>query len=186
MVLTVSFVLLCPRIERLHAPGRADKTSARLDTSNGCQDHTTSPSAIMPLVSRAPDHSRISSIRPAIMFAHTTRSRPPHPIPTSVTIAIRPSLRDETARVINLIWGKREAEYFCAVDSTEQSKSPVICPSGKRAACENRSHHSKFFCRRSTPNKKAPADDADASFVVSRDGGAGQPGPAPCVAVYTA
>ena len=61
------FVTVVSRIERLHAPGRAAKTSARLDTSNGCQDHTTSPSATMPLVSRAPDRSRISSIRPAIM-----------------------------------------------------------------------------------------------------------------------
>jgi hypothetical protein len=33
---------------------------------------------------------------------------------------------------------------------------------------------------------KAPASDADASFVVSRDGETSQPGPAPCVAVYTA
>jgi hypothetical protein len=36
------------------------------------------------------------------------------------------------------------------------------------------------------PNNKAPACHADACFVVSRDGGTYQPGPAPCVAVYTA
>src|SRR6266446_5336309 len=47
------FVTVAPRIGWLHAPGWADKTSARLDTSNGCQDHTTSPSATTPLVSRA-------------------------------------------------------------------------------------------------------------------------------------
>jgi hypothetical protein len=39
------FVTIASRIERLRAPGWAAKTSARLDTSNGCQDHTTSPSA---------------------------------------------------------------------------------------------------------------------------------------------
>jgi hypothetical protein len=39
------FVTIAPQIERPRAPGWAAKTSARLDTSNGCQDHTTSPSA---------------------------------------------------------------------------------------------------------------------------------------------
>ena len=89
IVLTVSFVL-CPatssflspsppRIERLHAPGRADKTSARLDTSNGCQDHTTSPSATTPLVLRAvrPLTSRLA-LR---SHARATLSRPSHPLP---------------------------------------------------------------------------------------------------------
>ena len=35
-------------------------------------------------------------------------------------------------------------------------------------------------------NQEAPAGHADASFAVSSDGGTGQPGAAPCVAVYTA
>src|SRR5436190_24049062 len=48
------FATVAPRIEWLHAPGRAAETSARLDTSNGCQDHTTSSSATTPFVSRAP------------------------------------------------------------------------------------------------------------------------------------
>ena len=39
------FVTIASRIEWLRAPGWAAKTSARLDISNGCQDHTTSPSA---------------------------------------------------------------------------------------------------------------------------------------------
>jgi hypothetical protein len=54
MVLTVSFVLspamnsfLSPSLNELTAtcPGWAGFASAQLDISNGCQDHTTSPSA---------------------------------------------------------------------------------------------------------------------------------------------
>ena len=45
-----------------------------------------------------------------------------------------PLVRDETASVISLIWGGREAEYFCAGDSTENSNTQVICPSGARVA----------------------------------------------------
>jgi hypothetical protein len=72
------FATVASRIEWLHVPGWADKTSARLSISNGCQDHTTSPYATMPLVSRASDRSRISSPCDHLK-AHTTPSRPPHP-----------------------------------------------------------------------------------------------------------
>jgi len=54
--------------------------------------------------------------------------RPPHPVPTSVTIAKRPSDRDGTTVDIDLIWVRREAEYFCKGDWTPGSKN---CPSGK-------------------------------------------------------
>src|SRR5258708_39013889 len=41
-----------------------------------------------------------------------TLPRPPHPIPTFVTIMIRPSWGDETAGLLPVIWGKWEEEYF--------------------------------------------------------------------------
>src|SRR5260370_14198043 len=57
-------------------------------------------------------------------------------------------------------------------------------------------HHLSFAFRRwvsvrsiyptGSEQKETPAGHADASFAVSSDGGTGQPGPAPCVAVYTA
>jgi hypothetical protein len=47
------FVTVAARINGSSRPGWADRASARLDTSNGCQDHTTSPSVTMPLVWRA-------------------------------------------------------------------------------------------------------------------------------------
>jgi len=52
--------------------------SANLTPASGRQDHTTSPSVPAPLVSAPPP-------------------RPPHPAPTSVTIAIRPSHQGGTA-----------------------------------------------------------------------------------------
>jgi hypothetical protein len=74
-------------------PGWADRASARLGTSNGCQDHTTSPSATLPLVRRVRIAHRFW---PALRF-RKFRARPcrVHRIPrsTSVTIAIRPSHR---------------------------------------------------------------------------------------------
>jgi len=47
------------------------------------------------------------------------RQRPPHPAPTFVTMANAPPW-SRMARVINLIWGKREAEYFLRRDWTTQ------------------------------------------------------------------
>jgi hypothetical protein len=71
-------------------PGWADRASTRLSTSNGCQDHTPSPSATLPLVLRARiTHGLLA--RPATGL----RARPCRvhrsPRSTSVTIAIRPS-----------------------------------------------------------------------------------------------
>jgi hypothetical protein len=43
----------------------------------------------------------------------TRRLRPPHPAPTSVTIAKRPSVWDGTARDKEVIWVRRERKYFC-------------------------------------------------------------------------
>jgi hypothetical protein len=52
------------------------------------------------------------------------------PLPTSVTIAKRPSCGNGTAIVVNLIWGHREAIYFRTKGWTGFRGSAVICPSG--------------------------------------------------------
>jgi hypothetical protein len=78
MVLTVSFVL--SRVTGLVATlGGGNVISANLTPASGRQDHTTSPSALMPFVKGTIDVHRI-------------------PFPTSVTIASRPSLGNETGR----------------------------------------------------------------------------------------
>src|ERR1700760_982227 len=60
----------------------------RLDTSNGCQDHTVLPYASAPFVSAPVDRSRA---RPALQPPRaTTLPRPPLPAPTFVTMANAP------------------------------------------------------------------------------------------------
>ena len=86
------------RIEGISKPGWARNILRRLDTSNGCQDHTFLPyaSALFVLRNR---RSLTSKAHPAIFVLRATLPRPPHPIPTSVTIAIRSSTGDETADI---------------------------------------------------------------------------------------
>ena len=72
---------------------------------------------------------RSRETRPTITISRPALPRPSHPIPTSVTIMIRPSLRDETAGVLVLIWVRRKQEYFCWRDSTGVL---LICPSCKK------------------------------------------------------
>ena len=79
-----------PRTNVVSAPGRADTTSANLTPASGRQDHTTSPSAATSLVRTLVDHSRAHR-PPCDPLARKTLPRPPHPCPTFVTIAKRPS-----------------------------------------------------------------------------------------------
>src|SRR6266481_4240804 len=95
MVLTAYFVLSpatnssChrhPRIEVLSA--RSGRLSLReFNTSNGCQDHTASPSAKAPIVSHAAHEVHL-----ALRLPLRARRCRVHriPFPTSVTIAKRP------------------------------------------------------------------------------------------------
>jgi len=78
-----------------------------LTPASGRQDHTASPSA----------RSAHSSRR---------RPRPPHPAPTSVTIASAP-LSGRDGATMEVIWVKREQDYFCERGWTGAS---VICPAG--------------------------------------------------------
>jgi len=61
----------------------------RLDTSNGCQDHTALPSASAPFVCTPFDRSRTKH-PPCDLLARRRSPRPPHPIPTFVTMANAP------------------------------------------------------------------------------------------------
>src|SRR5258705_14023183 len=98
MVLTASFALpgdraLLPPSSAdmvLLLPGRADKTSANLTPASGRQDHTTSPSAAIVSRQRAVDRSQIPKNPPCHHVARPTLPRPPHPIPTFVTMANAP------------------------------------------------------------------------------------------------
>ena len=108
MVLTAYFVLSPATNSSCHRHRRIKVLSdpvgptrlRQLDTSNGCQDHTASPSAATSFVSAPFDRSQVSSTRPAITYvpdaAASTASRP-----ASVTIAIRPLCPEILAECAN-------------------------------------------------------------------------------------
>jgi hypothetical protein len=84
-------------------------SSANLTPASGRQDHTTSPSAKSTI---RPWHHRVHRI----------------PCPTFVTIAKRPLCVGRDASDVEVIWVKREPEYFCEGGWTAK---PLICPSCK-------------------------------------------------------
>jgi hypothetical protein len=101
MVLTVSFVL--SPVIGLSCHRRQRNCFHRLDAgveASGPQDFAV----------------RVSVVRQRHCHVH----RIPHP--TSVTIAKRPSVWDGMASDIDLIWVRREAEYFCKPDWTGEIK----------------------------------------------------------------
>jgi hypothetical protein len=63
--------------------------------------------------------------RPLMLSVHRI------PLPTFVTIAKRPSYRERDLHVLNLIWGQREAESFCARGWTGFRARRFFCPTGK-------------------------------------------------------
>ena len=58
-------------------------------------------------------------------FRRLTLPRPPHPAPNVHDDRETPLSRDGTIRVLDLIWVRREENYFCKWDWTGTS---VICP----------------------------------------------------------
>ncbi len=69
---------------------------------------------------RAVDRSQVPKNPPCDPVARKTLPRPPHPSPTSVTIAKRPSVWDGMRKVLDLIWGERKRIYFLKCDWTGQ------------------------------------------------------------------
>src|SRR5688500_9909143 len=63
----------------------------RRDTSNGCQDHTVLPYEAAPFVCVPPIAHGPFASPPCDDVSRPTLPRPPHPDPTSVTFAKRPS-----------------------------------------------------------------------------------------------
>ena len=129
MVLTASSALspaiglVCHRRLRIKAgprpvgPTRLRRLDAGVEAS-GPHDFTVRVILVRP---RAPDRSR--KTRPAITSTHSTLPRPPHPIPTFVTITIRPFVGDETATDMQVIWANMESKYFCERGWTGKSIS---------------------------------------------------------------
>ena len=114
MVLTASFEL-SPVIGLSCHRRRQKPLSANLTPASRRQDHTTSPSAFAPFVLKAP-------------------KRPPHPAPTSVTIAKRPSLwaRDGASYEFDL--GESRSEIFLQEGLDSRSAAEPVGQITGRAA----------------------------------------------------
>ena len=139
MVLTVSFALASvtssflppsPRGLKAHpTPGWADIASARLDTSNGCQDHTTSPSATTSFVC-APGQS-LTKNRPAIASRAPTLPRPPHPALHVRDDRDTPLLLRRDIGINNADFSKsRSGIFFARGLDSDLSEARLICPTG--------------------------------------------------------
>src|SRR5260370_5522834 len=123
----------CHRHRRIDVlPDPVGPTSLRqLDTSNGCQDHTASPYAGN--VSRLCAVRSLTgfSTRPAISW-RPTLPRPPHPVPTFVTIARNAPRVGRDGEIYRGDLVSEKQKYFCKWDWTGRNHEPsLICPSGK-------------------------------------------------------
>jgi hypothetical protein len=102
MVLT-AYAALFPATNSFLSPSSAGSRAAQsgwtsphiheLDTSNGCRNHAVLPYAAAPFVHTPDDRSQVALSGYLALRSPraTTLPRPPHPIPTFVTIAKRPS-----------------------------------------------------------------------------------------------
>ena len=135
------------RIDGLAGPGRARKTSADLTPATGAR--TTRLHRPRPIVTKrlcrsvhirrsfgeaeaapfvcAPSIAHRPKACPATTLARPTLPRPPHPVPTFVTMANALS-RNGMARFLRLIWVYDEADSFSKGGWTRLSTN---CSSGK-------------------------------------------------------
>ena len=83
-----------------------------LDTSNGCQDHTTWPYASAPFVCVPSLRSRARS-PPCDDVCAPNAAASTAPRPAFSDDRETPLFGDGMAGVVGVIWGNREANYFC-------------------------------------------------------------------------
>ena len=142
----IPFASIADELTILRSPAGPENLH-QLDTSHGCQNHTPLPSAasstktlrsahVLPTEIPAKAFKRRSSARrliahrpkPALRSrSRPTLPRPSHPAPNVRDDRDTPLLWVGMAGVVGVIWGNREAEYFCRRHWT---KPCVICPTG--------------------------------------------------------
>src|SRR5713101_7774847 len=141
-----------PRIKVLSLPGRADKTSARLDASvgaSGPHDFAVRCNISRP---RACDRSQI--FRPALRpLARSTLPRPPHPAPNVRDDHDTPLLWDGMARVLEMIWGEWKQKYFCKQDWTGQITLIRFNKFGRARKRRSLAFHPEAVRRRRQPSR---------------------------------
>ena len=117
---------------RLSKPGWADFASARLDISNGCQDHTVLPYATSAVRPARRDRSRVQPRPATTLRADAAASTASHP--AFVTIAKRPSCRERTGRAGRTDLPDGESEIFFLKGLDRFLSQRLICPSGRFVA----------------------------------------------------
>src|SRR5260370_30056471 len=103
----------------MSAPGRADLPSANLTPAPGARTTRLHRPRKAPFVSAPFDRSQVLSTRPAIT-SRAQRCRVHHIPPRVRDDRDTPLLGDETARLIDVIWVKRERKSFWQWDWTGQ------------------------------------------------------------------
>jgi hypothetical protein len=123
----------CHRHRRIgHGEARSGpQRLRRLDTSNGCQDHTVLPSAASAVRPRALIAHRLLRTRPAIM-SRARRCRV-HRIPSRVRDDREtPLVGDGTAGLVEVFPSSWEQENFCKWGWTAQISRPgTVCGAAK-------------------------------------------------------
>jgi hypothetical protein len=117
-----------------------------LTPASGCQDHTTSPYASAPFVR--------ANCAP-------TLPRPPHPMPTSVTTAKRPSCGHGIIRSIP-VSTKRQSGIFLRMG---MDRLLVICPSGSFSITRTSTHAVILGARRVSPSNCRAHGEMDSGFA---------------------
>jgi hypothetical protein len=130
------FLRALPGDRAFLSPSPAENSSTDLTPASRRQDHTTSPSA-----------------------SHASRQSVPASIasrPAFVTIAIRPCLGRDGA-VVDLIWVRRERNYFCKQDWTASISLHPLNKLGLTREANSSGSSSKCALPRDDVNKLTPA-----------------------------
>jgi hypothetical protein len=126
---TNSFCLHRRRIEGPANPVGSAETSAGLTPATGAR--TTRLCRPRRAVRLARGLRSQAKARPAKTDCAPGTPRPPLPAPNVRDDRDTPLLRARDGRVVRVIWGQREAEYFSREDWTRcRAKRKLICPSG--------------------------------------------------------
>ena len=116
----------CLRRRRIEDPAKSGwdrNISAGLTPATGARTTRLCRPLQPPFVGARPSLMSKLTLRRLLARPACRGHRSPHP--TSVTIAIRPSCGRGMAGVVGVIWGEREAEYFCARAGQVLSDLPV-------------------------------------------------------------
>src|SRR6266700_2678044 len=132
-------------LDDISYPGWADDASARLDISNGCQDHTISPYATMPLVLRV--CRSLTIVSPCDPVSRATLPRPPHPVPNVRDDSRSAPLAGQDGKSCKSDLGRSRSDLFFATGLDRNSPTLPVGQITWRKKCRKRLRRSAFLSR---------------------------------------